>query len=64
MNGTVLTLNDKNEIISEEKIDMGDAVYYWNKRDGSGNRYFVVSEHGINPYKKKAKTLTKFNDSK
>jgi len=65
MNGTVFTLNDKNEIIKEEEIDMQDSIHYWNRRDDSGNRYFVVTEKGRHSFKKKVKVLTDFQpDSK
>ena len=64
MEGIVLTLNDKNEIIAEEKIDMEDSMYYWNKQDSSGNRYFVTTIHTKHKYKKKAKKLTNFDDQK
>lgn len=63
MNGFVLTLNDLNEIIKEEEMDMDEAMqYYFNKRDDSGNRYFIVTENGKNKFKKKKKILSTFED--
>lgn len=64
MKGVVFTLNEKDEIIDKTEMDMEDGMkYYFNKHDSSGNRYFVTTINGRNPYKEKGKLLTAFKKS-
>lgn len=64
MNVFVLTLNDINEIIKEEEMLVEEAMeFYFNKKDDSGNSYFIATKTGKEKFKKKEKILSTFDSS-
>jgi len=56
----VLTLDENDEIINEEEINARDSIYYFNKRDGMGNRYHITTTDGSQQFKKKSKSMVDF----